>query len=159
MEAKKEVIIEYFCDGFMYLEIIEMLKRRDGLTTSLSSLKRFLRRNGLYRRPLAHLRDSGFVFRQAIMKELDGSGQNFGYRRIHRILSTKGIRCRREDVRKILLELDPVGVEARKKKRLLPRKYRTRGPNYVWHIDGHDKLKPYGFSIHECIDGFSKKLI
>ena len=26
-------------------------------------------------------------------------------------------------------------------------------------MDGHDKLKPYGFSIHGCIDGFSRKLI
>ena len=27
------------------------------------------------------------------------------------------------------------------------------GPNYLWHMDGNDKLKPYGFSIHGCIDG------
>ena len=25
--------------------------------------------------------------------------------------------------------------------------------------DGHDKLKPFGFSIHCCIDGFSRYLI
>ena len=24
---------------------------------------------------------------------------------------------------------------------------------------GHDKLKPYGFSFHGCIDGFSRRLI
>ena len=29
----------------------------------------------------------------------------------------------------------------------------------MWHIDGHDKLKSYGFSIHGCIDGFSRRLI
>ena len=28
-----------------------------------------------------------------------------------------------------------------------------QGPNYVWHCDGYDKLKPYGFPIHGCIDG------
>ena len=26
-------------------------------------------------------------------------------------------------------------------------------------IDGHDKLKPLGFSLHGCIDGFSRRLI
>ena len=26
-------------------------------------------------------------------------------------------------------------------------------PNFVWHLDGYDKLKPYGFAIHACIDG------
>lgn len=29
----------------------------------------------------------------------------------------------------------------------------------MWHLDGNDKLKPYGFCIHGCIDGFSRKLI
>ncbi len=24
---------------------------------------------------------------------------------------------------------------------------------YTWHADGHDKLSPYGFCIHGCIDG------
>lgn len=33
------------------------------------------------------------------------------------------------------------------------------GPNYVWHIDGHDKQKPFDFSIHECIDGYLRKLL
>lgn len=26
-------------------------------------------------------------------------------------------------------------------------------PNFLWHIDGYDELKPYGFAIHGCIDG------
>lgn len=33
------------------------------------------------------------------------------------------------------------------------------GPNYCWHMDGYDKLKPYGFPIHGCIDGFSRKML
>ena len=35
----------------------------------------------------------------------------------------------------------------------------SEGPNYTWHKNGHDKLKPFGFSVHGCIDGFSRKLI
>ena len=67
--------------------------------------------------------------------------------------------CRRDDVRKIVKELNPEGVQLRKRRRLHRRKYFASGPNFVWHIDGHDKLKPYGFSIHGCIDGFSRKII
>ena len=33
------------------------------------------------------------------------------------------------------------------------------GPNYVWHIDGFDNLKPYGFNIHGCINGHSRRMI
>ena len=29
----------------------------------------------------------------------------------------------------------------------------------MFHIDGNDKLKRFGFAIHGCIDGFSRKLI
>ena len=29
----------------------------------------------------------------------------------------------------------------------------------MWHIDGCNKLKPYGFSVHGCIDGFSRRII
>ena len=45
-----------------------------------------------------------------------------------------------------------------KKKKFVRRKYCNPGPKYVWHIDGHDKLKLFGFSVHGYIDGFSRKL-
>ena len=34
-----------------------------------------------------------------------------------------------------------------------------RGPNCAWHFDGYDKLKPYGFPIHGCIDGYSRRIL
>lgn len=43
--------------------------------------------------------------------------------------------------------------------RLRRRHYRSAGPCQTWHVDGYDKLKPYGFAISGCIDGFSRKLI
>ena len=35
----------------------------------------------------------------------------------------------------------------------------VKEPDFLWHIDGYDKLKPYGFSIHGCIDRFSRRII
>ena len=32
--------------------------------------------------------------------------------------------------------------------------FTIQGPNQVWHIDGYDKLAPYGLTIHGCIDGY-----
>ena len=37
--------------------------------------------------------------------------------------------------------------------------YVSQGPNFKWHIDGYDKLKPFGFPIHGAIDGFSSKIL
>ena len=47
----------------------------------------------------------------------------------------------------------------RKARRLRRRKYITEGPNSCWHADGYDKLKPYGFPIHGCIDGYSRRIL
>ena len=35
----------------------------------------------------------------------------------------------------------------------------AQSPNYVWHVDGYDKLKPYGFCIHGAIDGYSRLIL
>lgn len=29
----------------------------------------------------------------------------------------------------------------------------------VWHVDGYDKLKPYGFCIHGTNDGYSRRIL
>ena len=55
--------------------------------------------------------------------------------------------------------LDPAGVERRSGRKLQRRIYRCPGPNFTWHIDGYDKLKPFGFCIDGCVDGFSRKII
>jgi hypothetical protein len=35
----------------------------------------------------------------------------------------------------------------------------VNGPNWLWCLDGHDKLKPYGFEIYGCVDAYSRKII
>ena len=61
----------------------------------------------------------------------------------------------KEKVRELLNILDPEEVELRTRRRLKRRQYITKGPNHLWHIDGYDKLKPFGFCIHGAIHGFS----
>ena len=53
----------------------------------------------------------------------------------------------------ILRTVDPEGVSARRSHRLSRREYHSKGPNFLLHIDGYDKLKPFGFAIHGAIDG------
>jgi hypothetical protein len=55
-----------------------------------------------------------------------------------------GFSIPREDVRVMLLHLDPENVESRRSRRLLRRTYFAKGPNYIWHVDGYEKLKPFG---------------
>ena len=72
-----------------------------------------------------------------------------------------GVAVNRNTVMEIVKELDPEGVSSRKKKLLRRRTYSVPGggPDFMWHIGGYDKLKLYGFSVHGCIDGFSRRII
>ena len=97
---------------------------------------------------------------EAVEEELRGSGSLLGYRAMHqRLINQHGLVTTREFVRHVLRVLDPEGVEHRSQHRLRRRIYRCKGPNYLWHIDGDDKLKPFGLCIHGAIDGFSRRIL
>ena len=55
--------------------------------------------------------------------------------------------------------LGPEGVSARSRHKLQRSLYNARRSNYVWHIGGYDKIKPYGFAIHGSIDGYSREIL
>ena len=33
------------------------------------------------------------------------------------------------------------------------------GANEWWHVDGYDKLEPFGFPIHGAVDGYSRRVL
>jgi hypothetical protein len=39
------------------------------------------------------------------------------------------------------------------------RVYKVRGANSLWHHDGNEKLRPWGFYVHGCVDGYSRLII
>ena len=65
----------------------------------------------------------------------------------------------REDVRFVMQQLNPDGMTIRRRHRLVRRTYSVKGPNCIWHVDGYDKLKPYGICISGCVDGYSRKVL
>ena len=151
-----ENLEKYFKDGLSYDEIILFLRRFDGIDISKRNLHRKLRERGLYRRR-NHATANAVL--SATKNQLQGSGRNFGYRLMHQKLRLLNINTNRETVRHCLSILDKEGVSARKHHRFRRRQYISLGPNYTWHLDGYDKLKPYGFAIHGAIDGWSRKVL
>ena len=123
---------------------------------SMRTLKSRLKALGLCRRSLEFDEDET---RARIQQELDGPGCMAGYRSIWHTLRHENFGVPRQAVEIFLKEMDPEGCEARRRRRLRRRVYVNRGPNHCWHMDGYDKLKPYGFPIHGCIDGFSRKVL
>jgi hypothetical protein len=37
--------------------------------------------------------------------------------------------------------------------------YIVPGPNWIWSIDGYDKLSPFGIEIYACINAYSQNII
>lgn len=156
---KSSLIAEYFKQGFKYSEILGFLLLRHGILLSIRQLKRILQRLNLKRRGINLYTPLARVI-HVVDREIQNSGQTVGHRSMWRRLKVNhNMHVKRDDVMFIMKELDPNGVEMRKAHRLQRRFYCAKGPNNVWHVDGYDKLKPFGFCIHGAIDGFSRKLI
>jgi transposase len=154
---RDDLIVKYFRLGMKYTEILMFLASVHGIQLSLRQLKRVVTKRGLSRRKNYSSTDEVV---QAVERELNSSGNSIGYRAMHQRLQTDyGLVVRKDAVRRVLRVLDPEGVEARLRHRLRRRTYRGKGPNRTWHIDGYDKLKPFGFCIHGCIDGYSRRIM
>ena len=123
------------------------------------ALLRKLKQYGLSRRNLNGQKVQVADVRKRIEEIVSGPGTAGGYRSVCHTLQLEGLRVPRIIVQHLLQEIDPEGVSARKAHRLKRRVYSNPGPNYAWHLDGYDKLKPWGFPIHGCIDGFSRCIL
>lgn len=154
---EEEAIKYYFSRKYDYISILKFLDKFHNIKMSKRTLQSRLKGYGLSRR---NNEVAEAVIREHILKEIDGAGSLLGYRAIWRNLHLKyGVNVSRSTVQGLLREIDPEGSKLRRAHRLKRRNYLNPGPNHCWHTDGYDKLKPYGFPIHACIDGFSRRLI
>ena len=77
-----------------------------------------------------------------------------------RLVNDHDIRIPRDMVLQMMRQIDREGVRQCKAHRLVRHRYNAQGPNYVWHVDGYDKLKPYGFCFNGgIIDGYSRRIL
>ncbi|KAJ8319620.1 hypothetical protein KUTeg_002828 [Tegillarca granosa] len=140
MSETDQNIRKYFQLGFSNNKILAVLAHFDGIIISHSTLKRKLKSIGLF-------------------QQLDVSGSLLGYRWMHPKCKHSGFNIRRVTFYFIMKLLDLKGMQNRQRKRLKRRQYSCPGPNFVWHDDSYDKLKPFGIAINGCIDGGCPKRI
>jgi len=137
-----------------------MLEKYHNLSMNQRTLKRRLKDFGLTRREMVdeELRER---VKEIILQEICTSPDSLnGYRTMwHTLCLRHKINVPWRLVESLMREVDPRGVEQRKSRCLRCRMYVSQGPNFCWHIDRYDKLKPFEFSIHGCVDGFSRRII
>lgn len=155
--SRNEMIAVYYHSGYTIQEIIGFFASRLNTALSARQIHRVLREMNLTRRNnQPRLED----IVTAILHELSGSGGDIGYRGMRRrLLVDHDLNVSCELVRLALTVLDAEGVIRRRQRRLQRRRYINEGPNFCVHLDGWDKLKPFGISIHGCVDGFSRRIL
>ncbi|CAC5386636.1 unnamed protein product [Mytilus coruscus] len=153
MEQRNNLIEMYYTLRLTFDEIKYILAKKHKVIISTRQLKRIVASLGLYRR---RSRSNLFDVATFISKELQVSGK---LRWMHTKCLERGLEIDKESVRLIIKCLDQTGVKCRNARKLTRRTYMNNGPNYIWHMDGYDKLKPYGICIHRCIDGFSRNIM
>ena len=131
----------YFVLGLRHWEILVSLNNIDGICISLSTLRRHLSSLRWFRR-----KDHSDLLDVAvfIQDQLNEYGMLHGYKMMHLKCIQSGYVVTQETIRHLLKILDPHGVQLRRRNRLQRRLYQNPGPNFLWHIDSYDKLKPYG---------------
>ena len=101
---------------------------------------------------------SDYELREIVSNELSTSLIKVGYRQMTETVKYN-VNISKNNVRKVLKELNPSDVQDSWRKLITRRVYGTNGPADIYHIDGNDKLKRWGFEIHGCIDGFSGNIL
>lgn len=71
-------------------------------------------------------------------------------------LQAQNYRIQRWRIRESMLRVDPCGMEERMRNILHRRRYKVKGPNSLWHIDGNHKLIRWRIVIHGGVDGYSR---
>ena len=159
LQANQKELYSYFYHlrpKLTYAEIVNILNSRYNYNITERNFKEYCKRDKLSRRSKLTNAEIDCM----VDNELGRSASLVGYRQMTDYVCLRyGVQVSRESVRKSLIRLDPDGVNLRKRKVLRRRVYQSKGPFDVFHIDGHDKLKQWGFTIHGCMDGFSRKIV
>ncbi|XP_063680195.1 uncharacterized protein LOC134815582 [Bolinopsis microptera] len=103
----------------------------------------------------------------AVQNVVNESSGQLGYRDVTEKLRSQGLFVSRDDVMNTLRLVDPQGVVMRtpKFKNKRPKKtFFSKGPNYLWSLDGHDKLSgdancQFDLKIYGALDTYSRKII
>ena len=159
-EELEHCIKRYFNQGLGYFEILQFQQRYHHTTISKSTLLRRLKDYGVSRRTNLNLTNNVIQeARDRIVSIVDALASSSGYRSVSYWLQLAGFGVPRNLVQKILKDTNPVETDSWGRYRFRRRIYRNPGSNYAWYIDGHDKLKMFGFAIHGAIDGYSRKIL
>ncbi|KAI0121505.1 hypothetical protein F4776DRAFT_219948 [Hypoxylon sp. NC0597] len=159
----------FFSEDSCDKTILTYLQHNDGVTITPALLIRIRMENNMKRRTrnpnerLRHMTEAD-LFLEAYEQTSDAFG-DLGRDNIRRrIRRHTHIPISRDAAYEVYRQRYPDAVRQRRNNgpgRQEPRrrKFTVPGPNYVWSMDGHMKLRFAGFEIYACIDAYSRKIL
>lgn len=148
----EETILFYIENGFTIKQMSSLLSVSE--KTVVNRMKEF----GLsIRQTYSEINDE---YLMEIVKQKVAEFPAVGYRTIKGHLLSEGIRVTERRIRRLMRNVDPLGVLLRnvlcRTYRIRRRSYYVRAPRALWHVDSNHKLIRWRFVIHGGIDGFSR---
>ena len=96
---------------------------------------------------------------EAVVRDIKAKHPNDGEVMMQAHLLSCGIYVKRAQLRQAIHHVDPLNVALRRLKTVQRRQYMVKGPNAIWHIDGHHKLIRWRMVIHGGVDGYSRMIV
>ncbi|KAB5587633.1 hypothetical protein CTheo_8928 [Ceratobasidium theobromae] len=124
------------------------------LRVSRPTLYKYMKRSGVSR-SFSNISSADLA---SIIKAFKRKHPHSGSRFVRAELRTMNLRVQKHRVLESLKQVDSLGVQLRKHRAVERRIYTSPRPNYLWHMDGHHKLAPWGIVIHGVIDGYDRMI-
>ena len=164
-ELIERIRFYFYTYGFNDRSILRDLEAKDGLTASLSGIKKIRLENGMKRR--FRTTEERTAALEAAMEFIQRDIQQtpailgFGRGYLYNYVRLKGgVLVSQNRLYDFYRTVFPDEVQKRREGNF---KHRTNftvpGPNFLWSLDGYDKLKQFGFQIYACIDAYSRCVI
>ena len=96
---------------------------------------------------------------EAVVRDIKAKHPNDGEVMMQAHLLSCGIYVKRAQLRQAIHHVDPLNVALRRLKTVQRRQYMVKGPNAIWHIDGHHKLIRWRMVIHGGVDRYSRMIV
>eukprot|EP00794_Sanderia_malayensis_P013238 gene13238-14596_t len=152
LDIPKEVLENSRCQGFSWTKISKICK-----VSRWTIMRRVADYNLTNWQEYSKLSDEELD--SVIIRYISNHGRTTGKTYVHGHLRSIGCNVQRWRVRESINRVDPKNSALRWGALVARRVYSVPWPNSLWHIDGHHSLIRWGFVIHGCIDGFSRRIM
>lgn len=155
----------FFFDYGFDDKLVRHYLEQEGYTISPNQLAVLRRKHGMKKRlrTAEERQRAQTLTRQFLEGSLESTAaiQSLGRGYLHNYIRSRArVAISQHEAYKIYRTMRPDDVQRRLEMGWTHRtRFAVPGPNFVWCLDGYDRLEGFGFQIHACIDAYSRYIV